>query len=193
MKKYLHIALMLLSLFVIPSCKDDDEETVDVEKEAYKSEQEIAFQAKVNETGFVRWVSEAGDGFVCAKLIEKGNGKRAYYNSRVSVYYKGSLTNGKEFDAHLFEDGAPFRCAVSPYYANYSADYNPGGHSSVIPGWTVALQHMVEGDKYEVWIPQQLAYGESDNGEIPAYSTLIFEIELVSVDEQAVPASGGAS
>lgn len=44
-------------------------------------------------------------------------------------------------------------------------------------------------DKYEVWIPQQLAYGASDNGDIPAYSTLIFEIELVSVDEQAASAS----
>ena len=65
----------------------------------------------------------------------------------------------------------------------------PNGYGSVISGWTVALQHMVEGDKYEVWIPQQLAYGASDNGDIPAYSTLIFEIELVSVDEQAASAS----
>lgn len=47
----------------------------------------------------------------------------------------------------------------------------------------------LKGDKYEVWIPQQLAYGASDNGDIPAYSTLIFEIELVSVDEQAASAS----
>lgn len=80
----------------------------------------LAFQAKVNETGFVRWYSEAGDGYVCAKLIEKGNGKQAYFNSRVSVYYKGSLTDGTEFDARLFEDGTPFKCAVSSYYANYS-------------------------------------------------------------------------
>lgn len=137
MKKYLHIALMLLCVFVVSSCKDDDDDTEAVEREAYKLEQDIAFQAKVNETGFVRWYSEAGDGYVCAKQIEKGNGKQAYFNT----------------------------------------------------GWTVALQHMVEGDKYEVWIPQQLAYGASDNGDIPAYSTLIFEIELVSVDEQAASAS----
>ena len=116
MKKYLHIALMLLCVFVVSSCKDDDDDTEAVEREAYKLEQDIAFQAKVNETGFVRWYSEAGDGYVCAKLIEKGNGKQAYFNS-------------------------------------------------------------------------QLAYGASDNGDIPAYSTLIFEIELVSVDEQAASAS----
>ena len=177
MKKYLHIALMLLCVFVVSSCKDDDDDTEAVEREVYKLEQDIAFQANVNETGYV-----------CAKQIEKGNGKQAYFNSRVSVYYKGSLTDGTEFDARLFEDGTPFKCAVSSYYANYS-NSNPNGYGSVISGWTVALQHMVEGDKYEVWIPQQLAYGASDNGDIPAYSTLIFEIELVSVDEQAASAS----
>ena len=55
MKKYLHIALMLLCVFVVSSCKDDDDDTEAVEREAYKLEQDIAFQAKVNETGFVRW------------------------------------------------------------------------------------------------------------------------------------------
>lgn len=69
MKKYLHIALMLLCVFVVSSCKDDDDDTEAVEREAYKLEQDIAFQAKVNETGFVRWYSEAGDGYVCAKLV----------------------------------------------------------------------------------------------------------------------------
>ena len=82
MKKYLHIALMLLCVFVVSSCKDDDDDTEAVEREAYKLEQDIAFQAKVNETGFVRWYSEAGDGYVCAKLIEKGNGKQAYFSVR---------------------------------------------------------------------------------------------------------------
>ena len=53
MKKYWHIALMLLCVFVVSSCKDDDDDTEAVEREAYKLEQDIAFQAKVNETGFV--------------------------------------------------------------------------------------------------------------------------------------------
>lgn len=52
MKKYLHIALMLLCVFVVSSCKDDGDDTEAVEREAYKLEQDIAFQAKVNETGF---------------------------------------------------------------------------------------------------------------------------------------------
>lgn len=188
MKKYLHIALMLLCVFVVSSCKDVTMILKLLKERLISWNRTLPSRQKVNETGFVRWYSEAGDGYVCAKLIEKGNGKQAYFNSRVSVYYKGSLTDGTEFDARLFEDGTPFKCAVSSYYANYS-NSNPNGYGSVISGWTVALQHMVEGDKYEVWIPQQLAYGASDNGDIPAYSTLIFEIELVSVDEQAASAS----
>lgn len=192
MKKYLHIALMLLCVFVVSSCKDDNDDTEAVEREAYKTEQDVAFQAKDKDSSFVRWNSEAGDGYVFAKLIEKGDGKPAYFNSLVSVYYKGSLTDSTVFDQRLFDDGIPFTCAVSPYYAQKVTDpvtEVETTYSSVISGWTVALQHMVEGDKYEVWIPQGLAYGSSDNGDIPAYSTLIFEIELVSVDEQAASAS----
>lgn len=192
MKKYLHIALMLLCVLVVSSCKDDNDDTEAVEKEAYRLEQDIAFQAKVNDTGFEKWVSEAGDGYVFAKLIKKGDGKKAYFNSLVSVYYKGSLTDGTIFDQRLFDDGVPFPCAVSPYYAKTVKDpvtEVKTTYGSVISGWTVALQHMVEGDKYEVWIPQELAYGASGSGSIPAYSTLIFEIELVSVDEQATTTS----
>ncbi len=192
MKKYLHIALMLLCVLVVSSCKDDNDDTEAVEKEAYRLEQDIAFQAKVNDTGFEKWVSEAGDGYVFAKLIKKGDGKKAYFNSLVSVYHKGSLTDGTIFDQRLFDDGVPFPCAVSPYYAKTVKDpvtEVKTTYGSVISGWTVALQHMVEGDKYEVWIPQELAYGASGSGSIPGYSTLIFEIELVSVDEQATTTS----
>ena len=94
------------------------------------------------------------------------------------------MIDGTEFDARLFEDGEPFKCAVSSAVADYNYYSNPDGYQSVIEGWTVALQHMVEGDKWEVYIPYELGYGEVDNGDIPACSTLIFEIEVVSVDQQ---------
>ncbi|MDO4755937.1 MAG: FKBP-type peptidyl-prolyl cis-trans isomerase [Parabacteroides sp.] len=178
MKKYLHIALMLLCVLALPACGGDEVDTEAVEKEAYKLEQEIAFLEKANDPNYVKWESEAGDGYVFAKLIKKGNGKRAYFNSLVSVYYKGFFVDGKSFDAYQPEDGIPFRCSVSSYYANTY-------YTSVIDGWGVALQHMVEGDIYEVWIPQELGYGEIDNGDIPANSTLVFQIELISVDLQA--------
>jgi FKBP-type peptidyl-prolyl cis-trans isomerase len=189
MKKYLHIALMLLCVFVVSSCKDDNDDTAAVEQEAYKLENETAFLAKGQDPSYVKWVSEAGEGYVYAKLIKKGNGKQAYFNSLVSVYYKGSLIDGTVFQQQLFDDGEPFTCAVSPYYTYTKRDPTTGAiiatWSSVISGWSVALQNMVEGDKYEVYIPYQLAYGASGQGSIKPYSTLVFEIELVSIDLQA--------
>lgn len=189
MKKYLHIALMLLCVLVVSSCKGDEDNTDAVEQEAYKLENETAFLAKKLDPSYVQWVSTANEGFVFAKLIKKGNGKQAFFNSRVSVYYKGSLIDGTVFDQQLFDDGIPFKCAVSPYYTYTLRNPSTGAviatWSSVITGWGIALQNMVEGDKYEVWIPQELGYGASGQGEIKPYSTLVFEIELVSVDVQA--------
>jgi len=53
--------------------------------------------------------------------------------------------------------------------------------SGVVDGFSTALQHMQEGDKWEVWIPWWLGYGESGSGSIKGYTTLVFEIELVKV------------
>ena len=53
--------------------------------------------------------------------------------------------------------------------------------TGVIKGWTEALQLMPEGSKYKLYIPQELAYGTNDHGDIPAGSTLIFEVELLKV------------
>lgn len=188
MKYCLHVVWMMMCLLLVCSCKDDEDNLDEVEQEAYRAEQDIAFQSKANDPEYERWDSPAGNGYVFAKLLKEGNGKRIYFTSRLSVYYKGYLTDGTVFDQQLVEDGAPFLCAVSSYYANYSSYYGTG-YSSVIEGWTVALQYMCEGDKYEVWIPQSLAYGSTSTDDIPAYSTLIFEIEVVSIDEQAVSLS----
>lgn len=179
MKKYLQIALMTLLVFAISSCKDDKEEVFD---DTWKLENEAAFQAKATDPEFIQMkINGAGDGFVYAKRLKEGNGPAIYYNSRVTVYYKGWLINSKEgeyFDKWEFEDGAPYQFAVSPKSANAS-------YPAPITGWTIALQNMVVGDKWQVWIPQGLAYGASDrkdaagNISIPGYSTLIFEIEVV--------------
>lgn len=176
MKKILHFALMLMCVLAVSSCKDDkDEEVID---ETYKLENEAAFQEKLNDHSYTKWNSPANNGFVLAKQIKEGTGKQIYYNSRISVYYKGSLIDGTVFDSCLEEDTTPFKCVVSSTYATT-------GYSSVIPGWTVALQYMREGDKWEVWIPQELGYGSIGQGSIKPYATLIFEIEVASVDQQA--------
>ncbi|MDR3137997.1 MAG: FKBP-type peptidyl-prolyl cis-trans isomerase, partial [Tannerellaceae bacterium] len=115
--------------------------------------------------------SEGNNGSIYVKVLEEGTGTETiYYNSKVKVYYSGRLIDGTVFDS-----------ADEPYEA--AATFTV---SSLITGWTTALQYMKEGDRWEIWIPYQLAYGTSgtSDGSIPAYSTLIFEVEVVDIVEQ---------
>jgi peptidylprolyl isomerase/FKBP-type peptidyl-prolyl cis-trans isomerase FklB len=128
------------------------------------------------------------ENFVYYRVLQKGEGKRVLYTSRVEVYYKGwfvvtnadkNIKEGHVFDQQLFDDGVTFKLAVS----NQASDSN---YLPVIEGWSIALQSMVEGDKWEIWVPYQIGYGTEDKKNtstgivsIPAYSTLAFEIELI--------------
>lgn len=53
--------------------------------------------------------------------------------------------------------------------------------NGVIDGFSTALQHMKEGDIWEIWVPWELGYGSSGSGSIPGYTTLVFEIELMEI------------
>jgi FKBP-type peptidyl-prolyl cis-trans isomerase len=97
-------------------------------------------------------------------VIKQGNGRKPLISDTVTVNYKGSLLNGKQFDST--EGKEPISLPLN----------------HVIAGWTEGLQLMPEGAKYRFFIPYQLAYGEQGAGQdIPPYSTLIFEIELVKI------------
>jgi FKBP-type peptidyl-prolyl cis-trans isomerase FklB len=97
------------------------------------------------------------------KVNASGKGKSPKATDTVSVNYKGTLTSGKVFDE---SHGEPVTFPVN----------------RVIPGWTEALQLMKEGDKWTLYIPAKLAYGEnSPSPEIPPNSVLVFDVELVSV------------
>ncbi|HVT82338.1 MAG TPA: FKBP-type peptidyl-prolyl cis-trans isomerase [Phycisphaerae bacterium] len=97
------------------------------------------------------------------KVIKSGAGKTPKASDTVSVHYRGTLINGTEFDASGDK-------AVS-FPVN-----------QVIPGWTEALQLMKEGDKWQLFIPAKLAYGERGAGQdIGPNSALIFEVELLEV------------
>ena len=100
------------------------------------------------------------------KVITAGTGKSPQKSDKVTVHYRGTLIDGTEFD--------------SSYSRNKPATFGVG---QVIPGWTEALQLMKEGDKWELVIPSKLAYGERRaSAKIPPNSTLIFEVELISVN-----------
>ena len=180
MNKLIYMMLLMVGVFAT-SCGESEAEKLEKEElAAYKAAQYNLFEAKSSDSEYEKLMNPDGSGnYVYCKKLKEGTGKKAYFNSHVSVYYKGYLTDSTLFDSCVLADAPPFQCAVSSSY--YTSSY-----PSVIDGWTVALQYMRGGDIYEVWIPQYLAYGSTAQTDIPAYSTLIFEIELVSVDVQAV-------
>jgi FKBP-type peptidyl-prolyl cis-trans isomerase len=99
------------------------------------------------------------------EVVSSGKGKTPGPNDRVTVHYTGKLLDGTVFDSSA--GGEPIAFGVS----------------QVIPGWTEALQLMKEGDKWVLYIPENLAYGERGAGaQIPPYSTLVFEVELLKVN-----------
>lgn len=100
------------------------------------------------------------------KVITEGTGKRPGKTDSVTVHYKGTLIDGTLFD--------------SSYRRKKPATFAVNG---VIAGWTEALQLMKEGAAWKLFIPPELAYGDKRTGIIAPNSTLIFEVELVSVQK----------
>ena len=101
------------------------------------------------------------------KVIKEGKGAIPTDSSTVKVNYKGTLIDGTEFD--------------SSYKRNAPATFRA---NQVIKGWTEALTLMPVGSKWELYIPQELAYGARNAGQIKPFSTLIFEVELVSIEDK---------
>ena len=97
-------------------------------------------------------------------VLKKGReGPSPTQSDMVEVHYTGWLTNGTQFDSS--RDGPPARFPVN----------------GVIKGWTEGLQLMTPGARFKFVIPPQLAYGEQDQGKIPPNSTLVFDVELLSI------------
>jgi FKBP-type peptidyl-prolyl cis-trans isomerase FklB len=99
------------------------------------------------------------------EVIKMGTGNKPTANNTVKVHYVGTLIDGTEFDSSI-KRGEPAQFPVS----------------GVITGWTEALQLMPVGSKFKLYIPQNLAYGASQAGEvIKPFSTLVFEVELLEI------------
>lgn len=107
-------------------------------------------------------------GGVQYKVIKEGSGVIPADTSMVKVHYEGRTLEGKVFDSsYTRKNPVSFRA------------------NQVIKGWTEALVHMPAGSVWEVYIPQELAYGEREQGaDIKPFSVLIFKIELISVDDK---------
>lgn len=138
-------------------------EAMEARNRVYKQENEAWLKANATKPGVVTTASG-----LQYKVLKTGAGAKPKSTDRVEVIYEGKTIDGKVFDATANHGGKKtdsFRC------------------DQVIKGWTEALTNMTVGSKWEIYIPQNLAYGSRDAGEIKPYSTLIFTVELVGIEE----------
>jgi len=99
------------------------------------------------------------------QVVVMGDGAKPVASDKVTVHYRGTLLNGEEFD--------------SSYSRNQPTSFQL---DQVIPGWTEGVQLMPVGSKFMFYIPSNLAYGPNGGGPIGPNATLIFEVELLSID-----------
>ncbi|MCR4511042.1 FKBP-type peptidyl-prolyl cis-trans isomerase [Pseudomonas sp. GLN_6] len=103
------------------------------------------------------------------EVVKKTDGAQPKATDVVTVHYEGKLTDGSVFDSSV-ERGSPIDLPVN----------------GVIPGWVEGLQLMHVGEKYKLYIPSELAYGEqSPTPAIPANSVLVFDLELIAIKDAA--------
>jgi len=149
------------------SVRTKQEEKAKVESEKSKAEGEKYLADNAKKEGVM--VTESGLQY---EVMSEGEGAKPVATDVVKVHYKGTLLDGTEFD--------------SSYSRNEPTTFPL---NRVIPGWTEGLQLMPVGSKYKFTIPSDLAYGDRDLGKIPANSTLIFEVELLEIQNDAEAAA----
>lgn len=195
MKKYILLSLLFTQcLLLFTSC----DETEEVNKyadwrnrnEAFIDSLKSVYDAKTDpELIQIIPYAEKNYPIYAKKLKTVTSGETPLYTDSVYTYYRGMLINEAVFGA-----------ATTPHYytklyqsldvfdKNFEGE-EPNAFESptkflvngVVPGWTEVLQRMKVGERWEVYIPWQQGYGSSVSGTIPAYSTLIFDVNLVSI------------
>ena len=128
-------------------------------KEEYKLKNETFFEEMRSAEG----VNSIGG--ILYRVVNAGDGKGVVKpNSVVTVHYRATLIDGREFD-NSWKRGCPEAFRVN----------------GLIEGFSIALLNMHIGDRWVVYIPQELGYGRRASGPIPGCSTLVFEIELLGI------------
>jgi FKBP-type peptidyl-prolyl cis-trans isomerase FklB len=148
----------LNAAFSVISKKMQELEQAAAKEKSAEGEAYLAENAKRDEVT----VTESGLQY---EVLATGDGEKPTAASTVRTHYHGTFINGDIFDSSV-DRGQPAEFPVS----------------GVIPGWTEALQLMTEGSKWRLYVPYNLAYGEQGSqGAIPPYSTLVFDVELLTI------------
>jgi peptidyl-prolyl cis-trans isomerase len=200
MKRTLHILPSLLFVVAVLVAATACSKSEDDSAERWRTANDAAFAAVKRDAAYTELKSPGNEGSIYYKELKKGTGtKPILFTSVVSLYARGwfvadypgntYIRQGTVFQSWLEADGVPFTTVVS------NVGVIPSGFSAhtLTKGVRVALQYMHEGDKWEVWVPYTLGLGENEGSvfrsvmpsatatRIPAYATLVFEIEVVGV------------
>lgn len=185
MKLKLSIFISLFAFILFSSCSKNEKFD-----DSWKLENEAQFAKIASNSEYTKLNSSSNKGFVMYKIIESGDGdespnftdyvkirytgwfKRIWQNSDTYKNEQGDIITNK-----IVFDSTPNSSIPSTF------NLNPNNPFGLIDGLSTALQHMKIGDIWEVWIPSKLGYGSIVKGSIPAYTTLVFEVELVEIVE----------
>ena len=153
-------------LLLTASCGDDD----DTKQSEWRARNETTFKAYLSNSAYSKLATLTGSGdTIVYKVLEKGTGRRVLFTDVVNVTYTGQLAvNDSIFDT---TDGSSLE--------NIGRSFNIA--DGVIPGWRTALQYMSVGDRWELVVPYPLAYGEAGSKSILPYSTLKFDMKVISI------------
>ena len=200
MKRTLHILPSLLFVVAVLVAATACSKSEDDSAERWRTANDAAFAAIKRDAAYTEIKSPGHEGSIYYKELKKGTGtKPILFTSTVSIYARGRfvadypdnkyIRHGAVFQSWQEADGVPFTTLVSSV-GKVPEDYRA---HILTNGVRVALQYMHEGDRWEVWVPYTLGLGENDGSlfvnvmpsssatKIPAYSTLVFEIEVVGV------------
>ena len=153
-------------LLLTASCGDDD----DTKQSEWRARNETTFKAYLSNSAYSKLATLTGSGdTIVYKVLEKGTGRRVLFTDVVNVTYTGQLAvNDSIFDTtegtQQESSGRTFSVA-----------------SGTIIGWHLALQYMDIGDRWQIVVPNTMAYGEKGTKQIPPYSTLLFDMKVVSI------------
>ena len=177
----LRLSLLTAVCMAILFTSCDETETFD---DKWKLDNEAQFATIAANPEYTKLNSQSGNGFIMYKEIQSGDGATPYFTDQVKVLYTGWYKNiWSEPDTYTDDKGNIIYNKVIFDTTSNNNIARTLAVNGVVDGFSTALQHMQVGDKWEVWIPWKLGYGESGSGTIQGYTTLVFEIELVDIVE----------
>ena len=183
------LLLSLLSILILGACSSSDTITFD---DIHKEDNEAQFAKIAASSEYERMYSKSNGGFIMYKVLKEGEKSEdsvsPLFTDEVKVNYTGWY---KQFwtkdDVFTDEKGKDFQ---NKYIFDTTVTNQETGTvvprtfpvGGLVDGFTTALQYMHVGDKWEIWIPWALGYGEYGQGNIRGHTTMVFEVELLEIN-----------